>query len=293
MADVLRLADAAAARDGVGPLSEDVRLHVRYGGDPVALNLLLHHDGVLAGFAHLDPADPARERSGELAVHPAWRRRGLGLALARALVARAGVPVQIWAHGDLPAAARLASAAGFTRTRCLWQMRGRVDRPLAQPRVAAGITVRTFIPGRDEADWLGLNARSFAEHPEQGRWDREDLERRQREPWFDPAGFFLAERSGHLVGFHWTKIHNQGAGNPPVGEVYVVGVDPAERGGGLGRALTVTGLLHLRERGVRDVMLYVDESNEAAARLYESLGFTHTSSDVMYRREPGRPARAH
>jgi len=66
--------------------------------------------------------------------------------------------------------------------------------------------------------------------------------------------------------------------------VYVVGVDPEERGTGLGRALTLAGLAHLRSRGLDQVMLYVDEANTAAVRLYESLGFTRWTVDVMYRR---------
>lgn len=287
-AAVLRLADAAAERDGVGPLSEDVRLHLRYGGDGAALNLLLYRDAGLAGFAHLGPPDPGGERSGELAVHPSHRGHGLGLTLVRALVAMAGAqPMRIWAHGDLPAAARLANAAGFTRARALWQMQGRTGAPLGEPSVAGGISLRTFVPGQDETAWLRLNALAFAGHPEQARWTHDDLDRREREPWFDPGGFFLAQRGGRLVGFHWTKVHGGGAGNRPTGEVYVVGVDPAERGSGLGRALVIVGLRYLDRRGIGDVMLYVDESNTAAIRLYESLGFTHTGTDVMYRRVPG------
>jgi mycothiol synthase len=120
---------------------------------------------------------------------------------------------------------------------------------------------------------------------------------REREPWFDPEGFFLAERDGKLVGFHWTKIHGRngqgdgqetGHAHQAIGEVYVVGVDPDERGSGLGRALTLVGLRYLRSRGLVQAMLYVDETNTPAIRLYESLGFMHWGTDGMFAR-PGRP----
>lgn len=288
-AAVLRLAEAAAAADGVAPLSEQVVLHLRDGGGGAARNLLLAEGGELAGYAHLDPPGPAGGRSGELVIAPALRGGGLGLALARAVLAEAGgAEVRLWAHGDVPAARRLAAAAGFSRARALWQMRRGLDAPLPGAAQPDGVTFRTFQPGQDEEAWVTLNARAFASHPEQGTWTRADLARREQEPWFDPAGFFLAERGGRLAGFHWTKVHGQqaGDGGGPVGEVYVVGVDPAEQGSGLGRALTLTGLHYLQKRGLPVVMLYVDESNTAAIRLYESLGFAHTGTDVMYR-HPG------
>jgi mycothiol synthase len=292
-AAVLQLADAAASADGVGPLSEQVRLQVRYGGDPALTNLLLWRDRDLAGFAHLGSADPAAGRSGELVIHPGHRRRGLGLTLARAVVAEGGpMPVRLWAHGDLPGAARLASRAGFTRARALWRMRRPLSGPLAEPALPEGVSLRRFVPGQDEEDWILLNARAFAGHPEQGRWVRADLERREGEPWFDTDGFFLAQRHGRLVGFHWTKIHPPAAGHQDgvVGEVYVLGVDPSEQGTGLGRALTLAGLQYLRSCGVPDVMLYVESVNAPAIKLYTSAGFTHTDTDVMYQHESPRRA---
>jgi mycothiol synthase len=288
-AEVLRLVAAATDEDSVSPLSEHVLLHLRYGGDPEARNLLLTEGGELAGYAHLDPTDPVEGPSGELVVHPAHRGHGLGLALTRALLAEAGPrPLRLWAHGDLPAAAALASAAGFERVRALWTMRRPLQAPLGTPELAEGITVRTFRVGHDEDAWIAINHRAFAGHPEQGAWTRADLELREREPWFDPDGFFLAEREGRLAGFHWTKVHGSQPGAPAhgheaIGEVYVVGVDPAEQGTGLGRALTLIGLRYLRSRGLPEVMLYVDEANTAAIRLYESLGFTQWDTDVMFR----------
>jgi mycothiol synthase len=296
---VLGLVRAAADEDGTGPLAEHVLLHLRYGGDPGARNLLLVSDGELAGYAHLDPGGAAAGPAGELVIHPAYRGRGLGLALLRALAAEAGErPLRLWAHGGLPAAARLAAAAGFGRVRALWQMRRSLRPELEAPKIPDDVIIRTFAVGQDEDAWIGLNARAFARHPEQGAWTREDLDLREREPWFDPQGFFLAEREGKLVGFHWTKIHSPAGAPPgdaappgrgtapgthePIGEVYVVGVDPDERGAGLGRALTLVGLRYLRARGLPQVMLYVDESNTPAIRLYESLGFSHWGTDVMF-----------
>jgi mycothiol synthase len=287
-AAVADLAERAARHDGVGPLSEHALLHLRHGGEPDARDFLVWQDGVLEGYAHLDPPEGADGPSGELVIDPAFRERGLGRHLAGALIGEAGDrEVRLWAHGELPAAAALAASAGFERTRSLWQMRRPLSDPLPAPKLADGIDVRTFVIGQDEDAWLAVNARAFAHHPEQGTWTRADLDMREQEPWFDPAGFFLAERAGRdgrLAGFHWTKVHD---GTEPVGEVYVVGVDPAEQGTGLGRALTLVGLQHLRDSGLPTVMLYVDEDNTAAVRLYESLGFGRVSTDVMFTHWPG------
>jgi mycothiol synthase len=287
---VLEFAEAARQADGVSPLSEHALLHVRHGSVEQARDLVLTTDGTVAGYAHLDTGesgDADADMSGELVVHPAYRRRGFGTALVTTLIDGAGGHgLRLWAHGDLPAAAALARSAGFTRVRALWQMRMSANDPAAavsSPVFPPGVAVRTFRPGEDEESWLGVNRRAFAHHPEQGSWTRQDLELREAEPWFDPAGFFLAERDGRVIGFHWTKVHPAEGDAPSIGEVYVVGVDPGQQGGGLGRALTLAGIAHLRDRGLGQVMLYVDEDNTAAVRMYTSLGFSRWHVDVVYR----------
>ena len=61
------------------------------------------------------------------------------------------------------------------------------------------------------------------------------------------------------------------------------GVDPGEQGGGLGTRADPRGPRHLRALGLAEVMLYVDEDNTAAVRMYTALGFSRWSTDVMYR----------
>lgn len=276
ISQVLSLVEAATEKDGVAPLSEHALLRLRNGGHGLTI---ADPSGTVVAYAHLDPATEDESASAELVVHPSHRRQGYGRALLRTLRDEAGGPLRVWAHGDLPAAAALAEAEGLRRVRALFQMRRPAADPLPEFRVPDDVRLRTFVPGRDEEAWLEVNRRAFADHPEQGAWTIEDVRQREREPWFDPSGFFLAEgvATGKLLGFHWTKVHPDGAG-----EVYVVGVDPDAQGHGLGRVLTLAGLRHLQQRGVPYILLYVDESNAAAVRLYESLGFTRHTVDVMY-----------
>jgi mycothiol synthase len=149
--------------------------------------------------------------------------------------------------------------------------------PWPTPSTPPGVTIRAFRPGADDQEWLAVNARAFASHPEQGKLTQADLDERMAEPWFDPAGFLVADRGGALVGYHWTKQHDH-----RLGEVYVLGVDPDSGGGGLGKALLAAGLRSLRERGSTSVELYVEADHPRAIGLYESYGFVLASRDVMY-----------
>jgi len=327
--EVRSLVDVVTVADGTPPLSDHVMLHLPRGGDSDVRHLLIRgpvasrgSDGsgasggaggadVLVGYAHLDVTDQVAGSSAELAVHPAARGQGIGRALAEELVRQSpDGRLRLWAHGDHPAAGKLAASLGFERSRSLWQMRRTLGaaRPggvLPEVVLPEGIDVRTFMVGQDEQAWTALNNRAFAAHPDQGGWGLDEVMVREAEPWFDPAGFFLAFRGGQLVGFHWTKVH--GGSSPhehahdaydphhadqahhphdALGEVYVVGVDPSEQGHGLGPALTLLGLHHLQDRGLAEVMLYVDEGNTNAIRVYERLGFTRHATDVCFSRTP-------
>ncbi len=265
------IADVAAeseAADGAAPFDEATWLTLRTRADDV------ESWATDEGFALVTGGDLS------LSVRPASRRRGVGESLlSEALTAYDGA-LQAWSHADHPAAARLAERHGFDRVRELWVMRRPADDPVGEVSVPEGVVIRGYRSG-DQAELLRVNAASFAHHPEQGTMSESDLAERMGEPWFDPQGLLVAIDGGRMLGFHWTKVHS-----PALGEVYVVGVDPAAQGLGLGRALTRAGLSHLAGRGVSEVELYVESDNLPAIGLYRGLGFTHHQRDthVMYRR---------
>ncbi|GAA5147436.1 mycothiol synthase [Nocardioides marinquilinus] len=269
---------ACVAADGHDPLDEAAALALKnHGTDGARLEV----DGDGTGFALV--------RDGELAlaVAPEARGRGTGTALAAALDG-AGAD-RAWSHGDHPAAARLAARHGWTRVRDLWVMRRAVTGPDAAPLpplvVPGGVEVRGY-RDTDADDVLAVNAAAFAHHPEQGALDHAGLAERMAEPWFDPAGLLLAVDTADLtlLGFHWTKQLDE-----HLGEVYVMAVGPAAQGRGLGKALTLAGLHHLADRGVAQILLYVESDNERARRTYSGLGFTHAADDTHVQYAPAAP----
>ena len=151
---------------------------------------------------------------------------------------------------------------------------------LAEPEPADGVRIRAFRPGEDDQAWLAVNARAFADHPEQGGWTQAELDERLAAAWFDADGFLLAVRDGRLLGYHWTKVHSQTP--EPLGEVYVLGVDPDAQGMKLGTALLIAGLRHLQAQDLNTVLLYVESDNAAARRLYEGHGFADFARDIQF-----------
>jgi mycothiol synthase len=272
---------AATRADGVAPVGEQVlrELPLRR-----SRHLLATDAQRVVGYLNLAPATDTATPIAEVVVAPDARRRGIGTAMVTAALAAAGQGTRVWAHGNLEPARAIAATLGLKAVRELWQMR-RTLRGLPPAVVPAGVAVRTYRGPPDDAELLRVNNAAFWWHPEQGGLTPDDIAERRAEPWFDAGGLFLAfdERTHKLVAFHWTKLHLD---HPGLGEVYVLGVDPDERGRGLGRALTLVGLHHLAERLSGDpqpeVMLYTEADNTAAARTYQRLGFEVSGVDTAY-----------
>ncbi|WP_024794216.1 mycothiol synthase [Tomitella biformata] len=270
---------AAEAADGVAPVGDGpLRGLLEQAG---AQHLLLATGPELLGYANVQHAGLANATA-EAYVLPAERGKGLGTKLVEMALREGGPHTRAWAHGNLPAAQAVAARLGLTPLRELLQLRRELTTPeLPELTIPDSVVVRTYQDG-DDAELLRVNAAAFEWHPEQGAMSAQDLIDQRAEAWFDPAGLFLAFDAAEperLLGFHWTKVH---AGEPALGEVYVVGIDPTAQGRGLGATLTLAGLRHLRGLGLETVLLYVEGDNGPALRTYERLGFSRYRADVAY-----------
>jgi mycothiol synthase len=274
---------AASDSDEVAPVGEQVLRELSH----QRTEHLLVVDERVVGYLNLATGPEDGAGMAELVVHPEARRHGVGAEMIRAALSKTGGQNHFWAHGTLEPARATASALGLEPVRELVQMRRKLQdlKDTAEPSVPDGVRIRTYAGTTDDAELLRVNNAAFATHPEQGGWTAADLDERRSESWFDPEGLFLAfdEQTGALRGFHWTKVHS---GQPGLGEVYVVGVDPAAQGSGLGGLLTAVGVAHLARRlgGTAEptVMLYVESNNAAALKTYQRLGFTKFSVDTAY-----------
>jgi len=305
IAAVSALLDAASAHDGHPALGEHQWLDLVDGGREGFAGLVAWEAGnpQPVGYAQVTRDD--RSWALEYSVDPAWRSspevaNDLVHEASRVVAEAGGGHLHLWRSHPTAETDEVAASVGLRRGRDLLQLR----RPLPvepTPREATALSrnasaarggapglrggapalaVRTFEPGRDEDAWLEVNNRAFDWHPEQGGWDLATIKSREAEPWFDPAGFLLHEESDRLAGFCWTKVHADH--DPPLGEIYVIAVDPAFGGRGLGRRLTLAGLDHLARQGLKVGMLYVDASNATARALYDHLGFSVNHVDRAY-----------
>jgi mycothiol synthase len=287
---VLELIKAATEFDSVPPIAEHVLLHLRHGGDKSDSHLVIEKEGQVVAYAHLDKTDLVAGPSVEAVVHPKYRGHGFGTLLLKEAIKICGHKTRIWSHGDLPQAQKIATSLKLERIWANLQMNKQlIDIEVITPKYL----IRSFLSDIDDQAFLELNNKVFNDHPDQGGWNIDDLRVRINEEWFDEKGFFVCEDKGKLIGFCWTKIHgahtHSHAGNKAdhgheaIGEIYVLAVDPAYKGLGIGKDLTITGLNYLKYQGLNRSILYVGVKNKAALKLYRSLGFTEFGSDVMYK----------
>lgn len=304
-----QILQAAEATDGFAPLSEQfvAGLSDQRVGQQQVLAFL---DDELVGLAGLD------DDNAEMVIAPKHRGQGYGTCLYEHLQQLVGAGLQVWAHGQLPAARTIAEKQQLQIVRHLLVMSltGAGLQKSAEPGAApAGFVAADYTESVDrfgaehvENSWVEANNQAFSWHPEQGGWDRDRLHRAMEAEWFDPQDVILlwdndaavgVDKHPALAGFHWTKWHGaagdgaqddasensaEANGEAYVGEVYVIALASAYQGRGLSGHLLRLGIKQMVNKGATNVILYVEKDNESAVRVYEKSGFDIAENHVVY-----------
>ena len=94
----------------------------------------------------------------------------------------------------------------------------------------------------------------------------------------NPAGVFVAEVDGSVVGYISTRVDREAS----KGRIPNLAVDGAMRGRGLGRKLIEQALDYCRREGMAFVMIETMENNPVGQRLYPSCGFVEVGRQIHY-----------
>jgi mycothiol synthase len=224
-------------------------------------------------------------------VHPDYREVGLGSYLVawgerwtrdHMLQAQenARVVVQHYINSANEAARRLLENSGYSQVRGIYVMETTLDEPPTLPRWPADISVRTFVPGRDERAVYEAVEDAFRDLWGRPRNPLERFVRETKNENFDPSLWFLALQGDEIAGLVLCKTL---AGE---GWIDVVGVRRPWRNRGLGLALLRHAFTEYQRRNIRRVSLSVDaESITGAPRLYGRAGMRVRESYIIHLKE--------
>ena len=267
----LQLIAGAALKAGelTGTTRHDIeRWQARLPADPTGTLVALAGDEVAGFFSSANSL---------VVVAPGQRRRGHGRRLVEAALAEARMRGEARLYLAPPRGSAIAAAfatrLGFRYHSSLWQLRLLAEIPTPPAGFPPDIAVRPVRADEVPAYVALINA-AFADHPSPIRVSERVVRHVHGLPGFDPTDILVVaprDRPGHLIAFcRMELVREAGACS---GDVALIGVLPAWRGRGLGRALLAWGIGRLRDAGAADVTLSVEASNERALRLYERTGF--------------------
>ena len=142
------------------------------------------------------------------------------------------------------------------------------------PPIKAGYNLRTFREG-DEQTWADVKNTVFGSSSTPEEFWTQTFSGVNKKLDFAPEGFFFAEKDGAPVGIcAGIVLHERKKiGGTFPGVIGWTGVHEDHRGVGLGRALMVSSLNYLHDRGIAVTEIGTQFYRTAAVNLYESLGF--------------------
>jgi mycothiol synthase len=243
-------------------------------------------------YGMVQPAVGARLR-GHLAVHPSWRGRGVGRAIAGIVEGRAResaarldaadepITLQGWINGESEADAGWARSLGYAWARRFLRMRIDMTEPPTPPAWPDGVTVRTFRPGDDERAMYEAQEEAFSDHWGHVTMPFDEWVKRTTRHDFDPGLWLMALDGDRVVATSTNSVIPEN-----LGWISGLGVVRSHRRRGLARAILLQSFNDFWRRGQRSVALGVDaDSLTGATRLYEAAGMRVVEAHDQVRKE--------
>jgi ribosomal protein S18 acetylase RimI-like enzyme len=251
-------------------------------------------DGLI-GLAVLFHQTPDR-CYGDIRVHPAWRRRGVGRTLSDALAAGAAELGTRFLAIDIAAdnqeALRFLLSQGFRFRGHVWALEAPAEIVFDTPQWPPGYVLEPFADSEEFAMLADLKNRTFSDL--WGHWENtpglvtEETVRDRRPPLDESAEFIVYDENKEGVG--QCRVFPPPA-DTPAGAPHVIdqpGVIPAHRPAGLHVPLLQTAARWLQEQRGRQLIRLESWGDDAATiALYEALGFVLIEHEVSYVREAG------
>jgi mycothiol synthase len=289
----VRLHDETEAHDRSGRYFSKKRLaeglgHPRF--HPQKDLFVAEQDGCLIGYfsAFLEPEISRALLDG--AVHPLHRRRGIATELFDCAVrhaSRAGLNVaQICIPERNTPARKMALRLDMKFIRHLIGFKLNLATNHL-PDVTAGEYIIRHLRSGEEHQLTAIQNLSFAEAWGFNPNTTEEILYRVHLSSCSPEDIIMAYRGDKPVGYCWTRILIKETPRTKtlIGEIHMIGVDPDLRNKGLGRNVLLTGLSHLKRKGVVNVELAADGEDPLARRLYESVGFKEGMKTQWYEKK--------
>ncbi len=295
------VADGSTGRRTLEQVSVDLS-HPSDQFDPASDLRLAEVDGVLVAHGRvewIDTNDGLREYRVGGYVDPAWRRRGIGRTLHRALVSRAHEiaagqetdrprSLGLWTNEQAAGAVALAEGEGFGRERWFFEMeRPAIDRDLPEiPPMPDGLEVRPLTRAQAWQLWEA-DVEAFRDH--WGGFDASEasFSRWVERPEWKPELFVIAWDGDEIAGgvINSVYVEENEALGVRRGWLDSVFTRRQWRKRGLARALIARSLHLLAAQGLDAAALGVDADNPSGALgLYESFGFGVVHRGSAWRR---------
>jgi len=264
--------------------------------------LVFSPDGELVGYVHIrDVKDPPVDVFSGYEVHPrfdgvswlwdhlfGWMERE-----ARRVIAKAPADTRIvllaGASDEDRVEQRELERHGFTHDRTFHRMViDFAESQVPEPDWPEGISVRTVDPDVDDEALVSAHRDAFSEH--YGYLEQPfETELAELRHWlaaddFEADLWFVAEEGDTIAGF--CCCYAEAPGDTERSLVDVLGVRPAWRRRGIGKALLLHAFGVFSSRGTRGAVLTVDTENTTdALRVYEIAGMRCSRSHLTYAKE--------